>query len=74
MERVLETQRRDDRCDVAGVGVHVVTLGRLRRAAVAAAVVGDHAVALGPVLEEDLRAVLGLDFVHDSDSSAKGWR
>ena len=50
MDRVLEAEMRRDRGEVVGVVVHVVALADLRRAAVAAAVVGDDAVA--PAEEE----------------------
>ena len=50
MDGILEIERLDDLGDVGRVGVHVVAVRRLGRAAVAAAVVGDHAIA---VIEEE---------------------
>ncbi len=44
---VLQVQRFDHCRQVVGVVVHVVAVPRLARAAMAAAVVGDHAIALG---------------------------
>jgi hypothetical protein len=49
MDGILETEFLDDLSGVIGVGVHVVALRRLGRAAVAAPVVGDYAIA---VIEE----------------------
>ena len=47
VDRVLQVERFDERREVVGVGVHVVAVPGLARAAVAAAVVGDAAVAAG---------------------------
>ena len=55
---VVQVQRVDELGEVAGVGVHVVARVRLRRAAVAAAVVGDGPVAgVRQQLELDLPCV-----------------
>ena len=43
MHRALEVEVLGELRDVAGVGVHLVTVEGLRRAAVSAAIVGDHA-------------------------------
>ena len=45
VDRVLQVERFDQRREVVGVGVHVVAVPGLARSAVAAAVVGDAAVA-----------------------------
>ena len=47
VDRVLQVERFDERREVVGVGVHVVAVPGLARAAVAAAVMGDAAVAAG---------------------------
>src|SRR3546814_11530225 len=44
--RALEVERSDQRRDVGGIGVHLVAVIGLRRAAVTTPVVGNHAVAL----------------------------
>src|SRR6266446_5726475 len=45
MNRFLQVERFDQRREVVGVGVHVISLPRLARPAMAASVVGDTAVA-----------------------------
>ena len=47
VDRVLQVERFDERRQVVGVGVHVVAVPGLARSAVAAAVVGDAAIAVG---------------------------
>ncbi len=46
MDGVLEVEMRGERGKVVGVVIHVVAVGDLRRATVAAAVMGDDAVAV----------------------------
>jgi hypothetical protein len=46
MDRVLQVERRDERREVVGITLHVVAVPGLAGAAVAAAVMGDAAVAL----------------------------
>ena len=45
MDRVLQVERFDELREVVGVGVHVVAVPRLARPAMAAAVMGDAAIA-----------------------------
>ena len=47
VDRVLQVERFDERREIVGVGVHVVAVPGLARAAVAAAVMGDAAIAAG---------------------------